>query len=73
MNTVNFVTSRQAAAAKDFIVTLPSTSLGEGSTYTFGLRVESALGVSGEASIEVFKSAEALPALKVRHELIVSG
>ncbi|CAM9609633.1 unnamed protein product, partial [Ectocarpus fasciculatus] len=55
----------QAADAKDFIVTLPSTSLDEGSTYTFGLHVESALGVSGEASIEVFKSAEALPALKI--------
>ncbi|CAM9100098.1 unnamed protein product [Ectocarpus sp. 8 AP-2014] len=55
----------QAAAAKDFVIKLPSTSLDEGSTYTFGLRVESALGVSGEASIEVFKSAEALPALKI--------
>lgn len=31
----------------------------------FGLRVTSALGVYGEAYIEVFKSADALPALKV--------
>lgn len=60
--------SSQAGASNDFIVTLPSDSLDVGSTYSFGLRVTTGLGVWGEAQIEVFKAAGALPALKVSQE-----
>lgn len=59
----------QASSADDFLATLPSASLDETSTYFFGLNVTTALGVRGEASVEVFKSPNAIPALKVRPEI----
>jgi len=52
---------------KELIVAVPSQNLDEGSTYYFSLRVTTAQGGWGEARVEVFKSADALPALKVRH------
>lgn len=60
-----FCRQPQAGASNDFIVTLPIDSLDEGSTYSFSLRVTTAVGVWGEAQVEVFKASDALPALKV--------
>ena len=50
---------------------IPSENLDEGLTYSFSLRVTTALGGFGEARVEVLKSADALPTLKVRHLLKV--
>eukprot|EP00752_Nemacystus_decipiens_P006052 g5462.t2 len=55
----------QAGASGDFFVTLPTDSLDDGSTYSFGLRVTTALGLWGEAQVEVSKASDALPALKI--------
>ncbi|CAM9110513.1 unnamed protein product [Ectocarpus fasciculatus] len=54
-----------AGAENGLVVALPSASLDEGSTYWFGLRVTMGLGLWSEASVEVFKSTDALPALKI--------
>eukprot|EP00752_Nemacystus_decipiens_P006064 g5472.t1 len=56
---------RQAGVSNELFVTLPSDSLATGSSYTFGLRVTTALGVWSETQIEVFKSADTMPALKI--------
>ncbi|CAN0410705.1 unnamed protein product, partial [Ectocarpus sp. 12 AP-2014] len=55
----------QAGSSTFLVVTLPSASLGEGATYWFGLRVTTGLGLWSEASVEVFKSTDAPPALKI--------
>lgn len=65
MRVVNDLLDLQAGAQNGLVVTLPSASLDEGSTYWFGLRVTMGLGLWSEASVEVFKSTDALPALKV--------
>lgn len=62
----------QASASNEFFVILPSDSLDEGSLYTFGLRVTTALGGWGETHIEVFKSADTVPALKVWQMCFIS-
>ncbi len=54
----------------DWIVVLPSESLSVQSTYLFSLQVTTAFLGSGEASVEVFKSADALPSLKVCPPLV---
>lgn len=46
-------------------MTIPSEYLAQGSTYSFVLRVTSNYGGSAEAEVEVLKSTEELPALKV--------
>lgn len=62
-----FCHSPQAGESNDFIVTLPSDGLDQGSTHLFGLRVTTALSVWGEARVEVFKASDDLQALKVSH------
>lgn len=46
-------------------MTIPSDYLVQGSTHFFVLRVTSYYGGSAEAEVEVFKSTQELPALKV--------
>ncbi|CAB1098624.1 unnamed protein product [Ectocarpus sp. CCAP 1310/34] len=62
MRAVNDLLDLQAGAQNALVVTLPSASLGESSTYWFGLRVTTGIGLWSEASVEVFKSTDALPA-----------
>lgn len=55
----------QASSGTNLTVTIPSDELVQGSTYTFVLRVTSVYGGSAEAEVSVFKSQQALLALKV--------
>lgn len=59
----------QASKNNEFRVILPFESLEKGSTFSFGLRVTTGLDTWGQARIEVFKSADDIPALKVAQNM----
>lgn len=55
----------QASTAKHLTVTIPSEHLEQLSTFSFLLRVDTALGGSSEATVEVYKSSVGLLVSKV--------
>ncbi|CAM9178019.1 unnamed protein product, partial [Sphacelaria rigidula] len=55
----------QANANNELRVTLPSSTLSEGATYTITLNATSELGASSQESVNVTKSTQELPVVKV--------
>ena len=55
----------QANAARHLMVTIPSNHLQQQSTFSFMLRVDTVLGGSSEATVEVYKSSVGLLVSKV--------
>lgn len=51
--------------ANGLTVTIPSDAMVQGATYVFVLRVDTALGGSAEAEVEVYKSSRVLLISKV--------
>lgn len=66
------VSTIQASTAKHLAVTIPSDQLEQQSSYSFVLRVDTVLGGSSEATVEVYKSSAALLSSKVCSERQVS-
>lgn len=65
-------TARQASSTNNLTVTVPSVYLEGGFTYEVTLRVTSVFGGSAETSVNVLKSLQAVPAVKVSN-ICISG
>lgn len=59
------ISAPQASTAKHLAVTIPSDYLEQLSTFSFVLRVDTVLGGSSEAAVEVYKSSVGLLVSKV--------
>lgn len=62
---VVYICAPQASTAKQLAVTIPSGHLQQQSTFSFVLRVDTVLGGSSHATVEVYKSSVGLLVSKV--------
>lgn len=68
------ISALQASTAKQLAVTIPSDHLEQLSTFSFVLRVDTVLGGSSEATVEVYKSSVGLLVSKVcTKETVLTG